>query len=295
MRKLEYTFKTDTLFKMLFVEHQHLLKKLVAVLMGIPVTSITQFDVQNPEIQPENLGDKFCRLDINMVVNGQRVDLEVQVCNEGDYIERVMFYWAKEFASALPAGASYAELPRTMILSILDFALFDCEAYQSFFQPMEVTRHTVMSDKMGFHFFELPKLPEEISGKDELLLWLALFNAETEEDLEQIKALEVPEMEQAINAYYKITASPEFREVERLREKARHDEAQALYHAKMVGRAEGRAEGREEGRAEGAFQNMIASIQNLADNLGLSIEQAMAALSIPEEERPKYSAYLQKL
>lgn len=29
-----------------------------------------------------------------------------------------------------------------------------------------------------------------------------------------------------------ITASPEFREIERLRAKARHDEAQALYHAK---------------------------------------------------------------
>ena len=66
---------------------------------------------------------------------------------------------------------------------------------------------------MGFHFFELPKLPEEISGKDELQLWLALFRAETEEELEQIKALEVPEMKQEIKAYYKITASPEFREL----------------------------------------------------------------------------------
>ena len=41
-------------------------------------------------------------------------------------------------------------------------------------------------------------------------------------------------MEQAINAYYTITASSEFREAERLREKARHDEAQALYHAKTA-------------------------------------------------------------
>ncbi|KAI4449552.1 hypothetical protein C823_004081 [Eubacterium plexicaudatum ASF492] len=40
-------------------------------------------------------------------------------------------------------------------------------------------------------------------------------------------------MSQAINAYYKITASSEFREKERLREKARHDEAQALYNARM--------------------------------------------------------------
>ena len=40
-------------------------------------------------------------------------------------------------------------------------------------------------------------------------------------------------MEQAINAYYTITASSEFREAERLREKARNDEAQALYHKSL--------------------------------------------------------------
>lgn len=250
MKKLEYTFKTDTLFKMLFVEHPDLLKKLVAVLMGIPVESITKFTIQNPEMPPENIGEKFCRLDINMAVNGQRVDLEVQVCNEGDYIDRVMFYWAKGFVSAIPAGGNYADLPRTMILSILDFVLFDCSEYSSFFQPMEVTRHTLMSDKMGFRFFELPKLPDEISGKDELLLWLSLFKAETEEELEKIKALEVPEMEQAINAYYKITASSEFRERERLREKARHDEAQALHHAEQKGMEKGVVKGRAEGKLE---------------------------------------------
>ena len=44
--------------------------------------------------------------------------------------------------------------------------------------------------------------------------------------------MEVPVMSQAINAYYTITASSEFREKERLRAKARHDEAQALYNAR---------------------------------------------------------------
>lgn len=39
-------------------------------------------------------------------------------------------------------------------------------------------------------------------------------------------------MSQAINAYYTITASSEFREKERLRAKARHDEAQTLHNAK---------------------------------------------------------------
>ena len=52
-------------------------------------------------------------------------------------------------------------------------------------------------------------------------------------------------MEQAIQAYHQITADSEFRETERLREKARHDEASALRHARDEGRAEGRAEGRD--------------------------------------------------
>ena len=43
-------------------------------------------------------------------------------------------------------------------------------------------------------------------------------------------------MSQAINAYYTITASSEFREKERLRTKARHDEAQALFHAEQKGK-----------------------------------------------------------
>lgn len=77
----------------------------------------------------------------------------------------------------------------------------------------------------------------------EVALWLSLFKAETEEDLDKIKEMGVPAMEQAVNAYYSITASSEFREIERLREKARHDEAQALYHAKQEGRQEGRQEG----------------------------------------------------
>ena len=113
----------------------------------------------------------------------------------------------------------------------MDFLLFECEEYHSFFQPLEATRHTLLLDKIGFHFFELPKLPSDMGEDDMLLLWLSLFKAESEEELEKIKEMEVPVMSQAINAYYTITASSEFREKERLRAKARHDEAQALHNA----------------------------------------------------------------
>ena len=65
-----------------------------------------------------------------------------------------------------------------------------------------------------------------------MMLPETLFNANTEEDLKRIEALEVPDMEQAIGAYRSVSATDEFKEIERLRSKARHDEASALNHAR---------------------------------------------------------------
>ena len=102
--KLKYTFKSDVLFKMLFVRHPGLLKRLIAALLSIPLESIEEFQTINIEMPPEEIGKKFCRLDINMIVDGKRINLEIQIENEGNYPERSMFRWDKVFASSLPAG-----------------------------------------------------------------------------------------------------------------------------------------------------------------------------------------------
>jgi predicted transposase/invertase (TIGR01784 family) len=231
--KLKYRFTNDVLFKMLFVRYPKLLKRLVSELLGIAEDSIREFEIKNPEIPPESLGDKFCRLDINMTVNGQRVDLEIQVRDRGDFPERTLYYWAREYSSALGEGGRYNELPRVVIISIVDFSLFECNEYYSEFLVLEATRHTRLTDRMSLRYFELPKLPEAVGAYDGLKLWLSLFRAKTEEELKEIEAMEVPAMQEAIGAYHSITATPEFREIERLRSKARHDEAQALYHAEL--------------------------------------------------------------
>jgi len=234
--KLEYTLKNDTLFKMLFVKHPDLLKNLIAELLGIRLESIGSFYITNPEMPPESLGEKFCRLDINMMVDDQRVDLEIQVTDEGDYPERTLYYWARSYSTALAAGMDYKMLPRTVIISIVDFVLFQCEEFHSEFQALEVKRHTPLTDRFSIHCFELPKLPDQIHYHDELSLWLALFRAETEEELKEIENMGVPVMDQAIQAYRHITATDEFKEKERLRARARHNEASALRHAAEVER-----------------------------------------------------------
>ncbi len=266
MTKLEYTFKNDTLFKMVFVKYPELLKRLVAELLDIRLESIEDFAITNPEMPPEVIGDKFCRLDINMTVDGQRVDLEIQVANEGDYPERSLYYWAREYSTALGAGERFSSLPRTIIISIVAFTLFDCEEFHSEYQPLEVTRHTPLTDKQVLHYFELPKLPEVVDAADELKLWLTLFNAETEEDLAKIEALEVTVMKEAIGAYRQVASTGELREIERLRSLARHNEASALHHARSQGEQIGAERERE--KWKGVVEEQAALIAQLQAQLG---------------------------
>lgn len=57
---------------------------------------------------------------------------------------------------------------------------------------------------------------------------------------------------------------------------------------KAEGMAVGKAEGMAEGKAEGRIQALTASMRNLTETLGLSIQEAMNALRIPESERAYY-------
>jgi predicted transposase/invertase (TIGR01784 family) len=251
MARLKYKLTNDVLFKMTFVKYPELLKRLAAELLGLNFDSIKSFTIRNPEMPPEHPGEKFCRLDITMTVDGQRVNLEVQVENEGDYAERALYHWAREYSTALPEGEPYEELPPTVVISIVDFKLFKCPEFHSQFHALEVTRHTPLTDRFRLDFFELPKLPKPVSAESGLKLWLSLFKARTEEDLTRIEALEVPIMNQAIEAYRDVAVSTAFQEFQRVRSKARHDEAQALRHAKKEGLREGKQEGLREGKQEG--------------------------------------------
>jgi hypothetical protein len=69
-------------------------------------------------------------------------------------------------------------------------------------------------------------------------------------------------MQQAIEAYRSITVAPEFLEAERLRSIARHDEAQALFHAERI------AEEREREKWQGIVADKDAEIARLRKLLG---------------------------
>ena len=198
MTELKYKFTFDILFKLLFVKYPDLLKRLIAAIFTASVAELKEFTITNPEIPPDAIGDKFCKLDISMMINGQHVNLEIQVENEGDYAERSLYYWARLYSSALKAGQEYSTLPRVIIISIVDFLMFACEEYRSEFLLRETTRYELLSDKLVMLYFEVRKLPDAVNINNELELILSLFRAKTEEDLKRLEGLGVPIVTQAI-------------------------------------------------------------------------------------------------
>ena len=279
MVKLKYTLKNDLLFKMVFTKFPNLLKILMSELLEIKYESISQFEILNTEIPPEIFGTKFCRFDILMRINGQLVNLEIQNRDQGNFVERSLFNWSREYSTAVTMGADYKDLPITIVVSILNFNQFDCKKYHTEFRPLEVISHMPLSDKMVMIYYELMKLPKRLDPKNLLELLLHLFAAETEADLIKIKKLEVSIMQEAIEAYKTVSNSAEFRELDRMLAKARHDEAQALTHAKEEGRVEGKVEGRAEGKREGTL--------TIAKNLlliNLPLDQIVKATGLTHEE-----------
>jgi predicted transposase/invertase (TIGR01784 family) len=278
MAELLYKLTNDTLFKMLFVKYPELLKRLVAKILGIPIDGIAEFKITNPEMPPcDEVNDKFCRLDINMEVNGERVNLEVQVKDEHDYPERSLYYWARAYSNALHVAQEYAALPRTILINIIEFKLFkDVGDVHSEFRPMEVNRHTVLTDRMSLHYFELPKLPKiaDINANDEVELWLAAINAKTEEQLSTLRNIGGEPMELLVEAYHNVAASPEFREMVRQRERAQHNEASALANAAQKAKLEERCQN---------IRNLYRkgyTVEAIADGLDLSEKDVKDVLGL---------------
>jgi len=208
---LKHRFTADVLFRILFQQYKDLLKHLVSQLRGIQLESIEEFEVTSPVLEPQHISEKFCHLDINMKIDGQLVDLEVQVGDEGNFEERSLFYWARQYASALESGNEYINLPKTYGISILDYSLIKSEKYHTVFSIFEKEEHILLTDKLNLIYFELPKASDAVDATDELGLWLALFKAKTEEGFKAIEVLEVPIMNQAIAAYNTVVASEKFR------------------------------------------------------------------------------------
>ncbi|MCL2400567.1 MAG: Rpn family recombination-promoting nuclease/putative transposase, partial [Defluviitaleaceae bacterium] len=67
------------------------------------------------------------------------IAIELQISDEGNYPERSLFYWAREYFTGLNEGENYNLLPKTFVISILGFNQFsDPKKFYHEFKCLEV-------------------------------------------------------------------------------------------------------------------------------------------------------------
>ena len=266
--------KLDIIFKKLFTDegNQHILQAFLSDILEIPYESINNIIVLNSEIMPENIIEKYSRMDIKMTVDGNRlINVEMQIKDEGDYKDRSMYYLSKLYSNQLKSGDGYGKLNQCISINVLNFILFDeWTDFHSSFRMREDKRNSVLTDNFIAHYFELKKIGKNFDKNNKQELWLRLINAETEDELDMLQQTGVKQIQDAVVVLHKMSADEKTRELAEMREKALHIEATEKAHARAEGEAVGLKIGEKRKEAE-----MISKMRKS----GLSEEQIKAILN----------------
>ncbi|MCL2055337.1 MAG: Rpn family recombination-promoting nuclease/putative transposase [Oscillospiraceae bacterium] len=264
MTELKVKPKIDIAFKKIFSENLDLLKSLVSAALGFDAKKV---ELCPNEIPPAEVEHKFCRLDLRVRVDGQEINIEIQCYKRDDFQARAEYYSSLMF-TRLHKGENYSKIPKTVLINIVDYPVFDCEEYHSVFMSMEVDRHEVLTDKKVIHFFELGKIPSLENSKSNIELWLNLINADSEEKIEALESVSIVEIKKAIGEVKRLNRDRKFISTVEWRENALREELSALSAAHDAGLREGREEGHREGREE-----LLQMLEN-----GMTLEEIKKAL-----------------
>ena len=181
---------SDVVFKAIFgnEENKDLLISLLNSFLNINIQKPEQIELIGTEIIKNYDNDKLCRLDIRVKTeDNKHVDVEIQVADKKDMINRSIFYLASLYTEQMKEGMRYDELGRTIALNILCYNLFeDKKAYNSTYRLKNIDNNKELTDIIEINFIELKKV-KELNLTDEMKdLWVKFLSAESEEELKML-------------------------------------------------------------------------------------------------------------
>ena len=257
--------KLDIIFKRVFGDkkNKNIIIAFLSDILEIPRKNIKEVYIDNVELPPEYLGEKFSRLDLKLEVQdvndseNKIINIEMQVNSEPAFKERTLYYWSKMYSEELKSSEEYDSLKKTICINIINFNLFESLEYQSHFQILEKDRQELLTDKFSIYFFELKKVKKSQKGKP-VEDWLNLKKKKKKEELMALElSTNIPEVKDVIVKVRELSSDEKLRRLAYYREKRLHDEANAINGSKKEGIKIGRAEGRAEG-----INQMVEAMRN---------------------------------
>ncbi|MDZ3953469.1 Rpn family recombination-promoting nuclease/putative transposase [Bacillus thuringiensis] len=291
VKKNLVNLRVDYAFKRLFgVEGNEdiLIGFLNAVLQSSIDEEITSLHLDDPHLPREQKDDKLSILDLRATLNsGIKINIEIQVRDKKDMIERSLFYWSGMYYSQMTQGMKYTELRPTICINIVDFILFPEEKeFHNVNTVMNIKSKRIITENMQLHFLEIPKVIQEWQGErmdpweDSLARWFLLFPAHEDERLttilEAIAMEKDPVLKKAIEDWERLSSDKEFLRLYWAREKEIKDRISEIETAEEKAAKEAKIQ---------LIQNMIkvgVPIEKVAEAAELSVEEVTVILKSKE-------------
>lgn len=259
--------KVDFAFKKVFGYAEHpgtLLNLLNSLFLSIGEREIKEVTVLNPLLDAEQIDDKTCLLDIFAKTDqGELLNIEMQIIDRKDWLERSLYYWSGMFQRQLKKGNDYHQLKRTLCISFLNFRLFDRSRGLSIYELREREDQALLTPLMGLLFIELPKVRDNQppDWDPDFKTWLTFMNARSSEDLQNLN-IKNPYIREARELLELISQKPEDRSkyatrIEEVRDYYSGLSAErhyALQKGIQLGIEKGIVQGLEQGLAQGLEQ-----------------------------------------
>ena len=265
----------DFIFKKVFGEKGNediLISFINAVLKRTKKEKIVELEIiDNKQLTKELILDKTGIIDVRAKTsNGENIDIEVQLTDQGNMDKRTLFYWGKMYLENIKQGQDYTSLEKVITINILDFEFLGTETYQSSFHLWEdIEKDYMLTDVVEIHFLELPKFRKK-KDKDyrenDIERWLMFLEKDiSETTLKELISLDTA-IEKAEQKIEYLSSDEEAMRIYYERERSLHE------RANMISSAEERGD---LNRAKIAIRNMLSkgmSKELISEMLEVSIE-----------------------
>ena len=286
----------DYLFKQ-YMGTEECKECLISFLNAVLDMELTDVEIlENLELFKDVPEGKYSRLDIRAkLADRTHINIEVQLLNEDNIIERSQYYNGRLFISGIKQGDEYKKLGKVISINLLNF---DYLPYPEFHISgrFRVDQHPieVLSDKQEIHFIELKRFYREKKWdiKNPLHRWLRYFDRNLEEDeLEELIRMDGA-IAKAEERTKRVSASEkELRYYEALEDARRNMISSHSYYREQGfkdGEARGKVEGKVEGKAEEGIRFAELVNRLMQDN---QMEELQQILNNPELREEYYKEY----
>ena len=159
--------------------------------------------------------------DVLCAVINAIIDLEMQVVNKGNWIERSSYYLCRNFSN-LARGDDYDQVKTVYQIGFLDFTLFpDAPEFFAKYLLMNRETHKIYTDKLCLHVIDLSR--RDLATEEDRLYaideWAKLFKATSWEDLKMLAKTNAA-LAEAGATMYEISADKHLRQQLEAREDA---------------------------------------------------------------------------